>query len=159
MVLNKALGLGLLRGAILGDDMVHMTHLQFTDDTMLFLNPNLDCLLATKRILRCFEVASGLKINFHKSCLVKVGKKGGPEDRWAAVFHCKEAKLPITYLGLPLGANPISKTFWNPVILKIENRLAPWKRRFLSKEGRLVLIKEVLSSIPTYYMSVFKIPV
>ncbi|KAK3188114.1 hypothetical protein Dsin_027675 [Dipteronia sinensis] len=31
--------------------------------------------------------------------------------------------------------------------------------RFLSKSGRLVLIKAVLSNIPTYYMSVFKMPI
>ena len=66
---------------------------------------------------------------------------------------------PISYLGLPLGANPRSKVFWNPVLNRIQNRLAPWKRKFLSKGGRLVLIKAVLSSIPTYFMSVFRIPV
>ncbi|KAK2651969.1 hypothetical protein Ddye_011825 [Dipteronia dyeriana] len=37
--------------------------------------------------------------------------------------------------------------------------LAPWKRRVLSKGGRLVLIKAVILSIPTYYLSVFKISV
>ena len=41
----------------------------------------------------------------------------------------------------------------------IEKRLTLWKRKFLSKAGRLVLIKSVLSSIPTFYMSVFKMPV
>ncbi|KAK3229395.1 hypothetical protein Dsin_001276 [Dipteronia sinensis] len=37
-------------------------------------------------------------------------------------------------------------------------RLTPWKRRFLSKGGRLILIKAVLSSLPTYFLSVFKVP-
>ncbi|KAK2637666.1 hypothetical protein Ddye_025461, partial [Dipteronia dyeriana] len=42
---------------------------------------------------------------------------------------------------------------------KIEQRLAPWKIKFLSKGGRLVPIKAVLSSIQMYYMTIFKIPV
>ncbi|KAK2649147.1 hypothetical protein Ddye_016636 [Dipteronia dyeriana] len=78
---------------------------------------------------------------------------------WAATFECKSVALPFPYLGLPLGSRPCSKAFWRPVLEKIEARLAPWKRKFLSKNGRLVLIKSVTSSIPIYYISVFKMPV
>ncbi|KAK3221693.1 hypothetical protein Dsin_008718 [Dipteronia sinensis] len=42
---------------------------------------------------------------------------------------------------------------------RIQKRLAFWKKRFMSKWGRLVLIKAVLSSIPTYFMAVFQIPI
>jgi hypothetical protein len=34
-----------------------------------------------------------------------------------------------------------------------------WKRPLLSKGGRVTLIKSTLANIPTYYMSLFKIPV
>ncbi|KAK2648770.1 hypothetical protein Ddye_016259 [Dipteronia dyeriana] len=44
------------------------------------------------------------------------------------------------------------------VMQKIRNRLAPWKLRFFSKSGRLVLIKAVLWNIPTYFMSLVKMP-
>ncbi|KAK2655120.1 hypothetical protein Ddye_008172 [Dipteronia dyeriana] len=40
----------------------------------------------------------------------------------------------------------------------MEHRMAPWKRKFLNKRGRLVLIKAVLASIPAYYLSIFKLP-
>jgi hypothetical protein len=45
------------------------------------------------------------------------------------------------------------------LIHRIEIRLAPWKKRFLNKGGRSVLIKAVMASIPNYFMSVFKMPV
>ncbi|KAK2640343.1 hypothetical protein Ddye_028138 [Dipteronia dyeriana] len=77
------------------------------------------------------------------------------DQEWAAAFKCKKALLPITYLGMSLGERP-SKAFWKRVLQRVEKRLALWKRKFLSKCGRLVLIKAVLSSIPTYFMSVFK---
>jgi hypothetical protein len=102
---------------------------------------------------------SGLKINFHKSCLVRIGKKDVNEVDWAAVFRCKLSSLPISYLGFPLGGNARREAFWDPVIKKVEQRLTPWKRTYLSKGGRLVLIKAVLSSLPLYFMSVFPIPV
>jgi len=34
-----------------------------------------------------------------------------------------------------------------------------WKRLYLSKGGRLTLIKITLSNLPTYYLSFFPIPV
>ncbi|KAK3229100.1 hypothetical protein Dsin_000981 [Dipteronia sinensis] len=63
------------------------------------------------------------------------------------------------YLGHPLGGRPCSKIFWSDLIHQLENRLTPWKKSFLNNGGRLNLIKAVMSSIPIYYMSVFKIPV
>jgi hypothetical protein len=72
----KAKQLGMVKGAVFGDGVVQISHLQFVDDTILFLEPKVEYIRNAKRILRCFELISGLKINFHKSCLVRIGKKG-----------------------------------------------------------------------------------
>lgn len=104
-LLLKASDLGLIRGAAIGDSLV--SHLQFADDTMLFLEAIMDGVKAAKRILRCFELASRLKINFQKSCLVKVDKSERAPKDFASTFHYKKANFPIQYLGMPLGANPI----------------------------------------------------
>ncbi|KAK3206817.1 hypothetical protein Dsin_020863 [Dipteronia sinensis] len=156
-LIRKTSDLDMLSGASFGGNSEHITYLQFMDDTILYLKPRVEYLINTRRILRCFEWASGLRINFHKSCVVKVGKKEGREFDWVSVFKCKKSSLPITYLGLPLGEKPCTKSFWSPLVLCVENRLTTWKRKFLNKDGRLVLIKVVLSSIPMYFMSVFKI--
>ena len=74
------------------------------------------------------------------------------------VFWVHVASLPLTYLGLPLGASFKSKSIWAGVVEKMEKRLAGWKRMHLSKGGRVTLIKSTLSSLPTYYLSLFPIP-
>ena len=33
-----------------------------------------------------------------------------------------------------------------------------WKRLYLSKGGRLTLLKSTLSNLPTYYLSLFTVP-
>jgi hypothetical protein len=47
------------------------------------------------------------------------------------------------------GCNPTG------VIEKIEHRLTSWKRLYLSKGGRVTLIKSTLANLPTYYLSLF----
>jgi len=37
----------------------------------------------------------------------------------------------------------------------MEHRLASWKRLYLSKGGRVTLIKNTLSNLPTYFLSLF----
>ena len=69
--------------------------------------------------------------------------------RWA---HC------LRYLGMPLGAHYKDVLIWNPIIKKIEKQLSGWKRLYLSKGGRLTLLKSTLSSLSTYFLSLFTIP-
>ena len=53
--------------------------------------------------LLCFEAVSGLKINLSKSEAISIGTVGNVQAL-ADIMGCKAASLPITYLGLPLGA-------------------------------------------------------
>ena len=47
--------------------------------------------------------------------------------------------------------NPINN-FW------VRRSLALWKRQYISKGGRITLIKSTLASMPIYQMSIFKMP-
>ena len=64
----------------------------------------------------------------------------------------------MKYLGLPLGAKFKDKTIWNLILEKMERRLVGWKRLYLSKGGRVTLIKNTISNLPTYFLSLFPIP-
>ena len=43
------------------------------------------------------------------------------------VLGCKQGSFPMKYLGLPLGVNVRDRSIWNPIIEKLERRLAGWK--------------------------------
>ena len=76
-----------------------------------------------------------------------------------ALLGCSQSHLPMTYLGLPLGAKFKDRAIWNSILERMERRLTRWKQLYLSKGGKITLIKSTLSSLPTYFLSLFPIPV
>lgn len=108
-VLIRAKNLGIIEGSESTRGGECVTHLQFDDDTILFSSAKWEEIIALKRILRCFEIVFGLKINLFKSSLVSVGCPEEKVHLIAERLHCKYEKLPFKYLRLPIGANPRSK--------------------------------------------------
>ncbi|XP_072074455.1 uncharacterized protein [Arachis hypogaea] len=127
-------------------------------DTILFCPLDTETIVNYKRLLRCFELMSGLSINFDKSNLISVNCEKEWVTHACGVLGCKEAVLPVRYLGISLGANPRLVKTWKPIIDKVEEKLSLWKTKVLNKAGKLVLIKSVLNSLPIYYLSLYKMP-
>lgn len=111
-----------------------------------------------RRIMDCFQLLSGLKINYSKSALMVIGRTEEWGNLMASRLGCQLVELPISYLGIPLGANPRNTETWRPVISRIQKRLSMWKAKVLSRAGRLVLIKSVINNMPLYYLSLFRMP-
>ena len=150
---------GYLSGFMVGNhegSEVMVTHLLFADDTLMFCGADPSMLTQLGCVLTWFEAFSGLKMNLGKSKMVPVGAVPNLVDL-ADILGCHCASLPMKYLGLPLRAKFKETTIWNPIIEKMECRLAGWKRLYLSKGGKITLIKSTLSSLPTYFLSLFPI--
>ncbi|XP_071731598.1 uncharacterized protein [Rutidosis leptorrhynchoides] len=158
-ILTKAaVDRGIFKGVEIGNDKVTISHLQYADDTIFFgewSNSNASNLI---KILKCFELASGLKVNFLKSCLYGIGVGANEIESLASRMKCQAGSFPFTYLGLPIGARMKRIGDWSPVIDKFIKRLSEWKRRTLSFGGRLVLVKSVLNSLPLYFFALFRAP-
>ncbi|RVW34362.1 Transposon TX1 uncharacterized 149 kDa protein [Vitis vinifera] len=140
-----------------GGDELTVSHLLFADDTLIFCKARREQLTNLSWILAWFEAASGLRINLAKSVLIPVGEVDGMEEL-AAELGCKLGALPAVYLGLPLGANHKNASSWDGVEERMRRRLAQWKRQYISKGGRMTLIKSTLASIPIYLLSLIRIP-
>nr|KYP53471.1 Putative ribonuclease H protein At1g65750 family [Cajanus cajan] len=143
---------------VVGNNKVNIIIVQYVDDTMIFEEGSIQNVVVIKAIMRCFELISGLKVNFIKSKFGAIGLQVQVMERYAQLLNCKLLKLPSIYLGLPIGANPRRKEIWNPVLEKIKRRLSNWKGKVLSMAGRVQLINLVLTSLPLYYLSFYKIP-
>nr|GEY14219.1 RNA-directed DNA polymerase, eukaryota [Tanacetum cinerariifolium] len=62
-------------------------------------------------------------------------------------------------LGVKVGGRMERINSWDDVVSKVTSQLSKWKLKMLSIGGRLTLIKSVLTSIPLYQMSSFKVPI
>ena len=105
-VLNRMLALSLSNNLISGIQFPNggpqVLNIQYADDTLLFLSLEEQGIINLKRILGCFQVCFGFKINFGKSSITGIQV---PEDqvlRFSFILRYTPSTLPMAYLGLPL---------------------------------------------------------
>ena len=138
-----------------GEKQVKVSMLQFADDTLFFCKASIQSVLTLKAILKCFELASGLKVNYSKSKVGGVGVNMNQTKIFASILNCDIMKAPFSYLGMMVGGNHKRCGFWEGMLNKLRMRLSAWKGKSLSLADRLCLIKSVLTSLPLFYVSLF----
>ncbi|KAJ9701497.1 hypothetical protein PVL29_006726 [Vitis rotundifolia] len=159
-LINRAVRGGFLTGCRLrgrGGSGMQVSHLLFADDTLVFCEDSLEQMANLSWLLMWYEAISGLNINLNKSEILPVGRVENVEAL-ASELGCKVGSIPSTYLGLPLGAPHKSVAVWDGVEERMRKRLALWKRQFISKGGRITLIRSTLASMPIYLMSLLRMP-
>ncbi|XP_057755576.1 uncharacterized protein LOC130974738 [Arachis stenosperma] len=138
MMVGEIVRHGRIAPMLVGKNNIELSHLQFANDTILFFPQEEETVKNYKRLLWCFELMSKLNINFDKSSLIPVNCKQEWFQRMCKVLGCKEASLPVKYLGISLRANLILVKIWKLIIGKVEDILNLWKAKVLNKPGKLV---------------------
>ncbi|XP_071738879.1 uncharacterized protein [Rutidosis leptorrhynchoides] len=110
-------------GVEIGRDKVPISHLQYADDTIFFGAWSEGNIRDLMKLLKCFELTSGLKDYFHKSNLIGIGVEKIEVENMARKFCCKVRTTPFIYLGLPVDGNMKKEESWKPVLNKFEKRL------------------------------------
>ncbi|GJZ94810.1 RNA-directed DNA polymerase, eukaryota [Tanacetum coccineum] len=157
----RAMEVGFFKGIQIDiQESMHVSHLFYADDAVFIGEWKEENLCHLISILQCFFLASGLRNNLQKCSLVGVGDvKFDDVSRGANLVGCDATKTPFKYLVVTVGGKMSRIQAWNMVIDKVVSRLSKWKAKTLSIGGRFTITKSVLSSLPTYYFSLFKVPV
>ena len=148
---------GLIRGFHVGhvnSTGTCISHILFADDTILFCDASREQMISIRLVLTCFQAFTGLKVNVGKSEIVPIGEVSNIQTL-ANILQCRVGSLPMIYFGMPLGTLYKTTSIWNPILERMEKKLLGWKRLYLSKGGRLTLLKSTkpsdLLSFPFYY--------
>ena len=91
----------------------------FADDTILFCDVDVEKILHIRLLLLSFQAVTGLKVNVHKSEMVPI-EEVDDVHALAEILGCRVGTLPMSYLGMPLGASHNSLSIWNPILEKFE---------------------------------------
>lgn len=100
-LVRQAIKRKMLEGVKVGRSEVEVCILQFADDTLFMCQDNYQSVLTIKAILKCYELAFRLKINFKKSKLAAVNVERNTFECYAKTLNCTLVMLiPFKYLGM-----------------------------------------------------------
>ena len=151
--LERIKGVSVCRGA------PQISHLFFTDDSIIFCKATLEEANQVSQVLKDYERESGQKLNKEKTSLFfRKNTRSEMMEGVKKLFGAQIIRQHEKYLGLPPMVGRGKKKDFNRIKDQVGRRIAGWKGKLLSKAGKEILIKAVAQATPTYTMSCFKIP-
>ncbi|KAL5756462.1 hypothetical protein ACOSQ2_021208 [Xanthoceras sorbifolium] len=158
-MLSRAELNGTLHGLRVARSAPQVSHLFFADDSLIFLRASeVEC-VGLKKILDCYERASGQSVNYEKSAIsFSPNTQQRIREQICSLFAIGEVSCHDKYLGLPSAISRNRKNVFANIKEKVWNKLQSWKHRLFSVGGREVLLKAVVQAVPTYAMSCFRLP-
>jgi hypothetical protein len=150
---------GSITGVRFGRENIRVSHLLFTDDSLIFFRACVEEASAIVDCLDTYATASGQLINLAKSD-VCFGKEIEEEAKGeiAATLRVNVTTCHKRYLGLPTVTGRRKKEVFAFVKERIWEKIKSWRGIRFSQAGREVLIKSILQTIPSYAASVFRLP-
>ncbi|XP_074266666.1 uncharacterized protein LOC141589945 [Silene latifolia] len=135
-----------------------LSHLMFADDLLLFSKGDTTSIMILLRAFATFSVATGLQMNSMKSNIYFYGVASSVKLDILRVSGFSEGVLPFKYLGVPISAGRLSVKNCSCLIEKITEKIHGYAAKKLSYAGRLTLVNSVLTTLYTYWASIFILP-
>lgn len=102
---------------------LHLTHLCFADDLLIFSKASLPSIQVIKAALKEFEVLSGLKANTSKSSMFDYGISDCLKHLLLDELQMVEGQFPVRYLGVPLISSRLTSSDCCVLLEKITSRI------------------------------------
>ncbi|KAM1182791.1 hypothetical protein ACFX19_001240 [Malus domestica] len=151
---------GALQGFSVSPNGNPISHLFFTDDSVLFGHASVEEARGIVEVLRTYARGSGQAVNLSKSSIFFGSKTSNRVRRKIGRTMGIQCKTGFSrYLGLQSDFGHSKKVVFEEVQDRLESRLAGWAEQFLSQAGKEVLVKAVAMAMPNYAMSCFKLPI
>jgi hypothetical protein len=128
---------------------ISITHLFFVDDVVILGKGSLGDWIKLKQLLSLFCLASGMEVNYQKSCFLYNCIEEELLKEIVVLFDIQSAHLDhgMKYLGFFLKPNDYRASDWLWLVQKIEKRIGNWVFHWLSLGGRLVLLKSFYKTL------------
>lgn len=136
-----------------------ISHLMFADDLLLFGQATVNQMRCVLQVIETFCILSGQQVNLNKtSILFSKNVTNVVKQELVSMSGFKEVNTLGKYLGVPLLGRSPKRTYYHYLIEQVNQKLAGWKARQLSKAGRVTQAKSVIEAMPIYPMMAASIP-
>jgi len=127
-------------------------HALFADDSFLLGGASIRIARAFDTVLRNYCRVTGVAVNDNKS---EVFSWNIDQQELAGItsilgFKGHTVWDRFNYLGLPIISGINKRALWSGIISKMKNKIAAWGGYWLTKGGKVILIKSVLSAYPIF---------
>ncbi|KAK2665571.1 hypothetical protein Ddye_004145 [Dipteronia dyeriana] len=117
-----------------------------------------EALASNSKVLETYSIASGQLVNYGKLVVCFSASISAREgDRLAAIMGVNRVECHEKYLGLPCFSSRYKQKIFMDIMDRVWGRIKGWGEKLLYVEGKEILVKAVVQSIPTYAMSLFKL--
>ena len=131
-----------LKGVVSCQHGVNISHLLFTDDSLLFCQATIQECQVLFNILSQYELASRQAINHQKTLLFF--NRNTRQDTRDSIKNLLGAKIIMDckkYLGLLMVGGRTKTTTFREIQARVTKRVLGWKEKFISNADREILIK------------------
>ena len=137
---------------------VKMLLSQFADDLDMFVKYKKEVWQEIISTFEQFERNSGMKINYDKTSVYRIGSLRNSQARFYADKKIKWSDGPINVLGVQVDydENIMQELNLNPLVSKAENILRMWKARGLSLFGKVLVVNSLVGSLFLHRMNVMR---
>lgn len=134
-LMNGAVSLEKFSGCRIGNEGPQISLLQYADDTIVVGEASWDNIWVMKSVFRCFELVSGMKVNFNKTRLIGINVDDDFISSGADFLNCK---IGGDFL-LSISVSPLEQT--RGAYLLGNQSLVPWRGTWQSRKEGIYLLE------------------
>lgn len=137
MLLKREESFNLISSIRLNKHCPTLTHLFFTDDSLIFFKANNNEAERIKEVLKTYEKASGQMVNFGKSvCMISKNVEEAQARGICSSLGIKRSDSIGQYLGLPAQTGRNKAHFFNHLRDRVWKTLQGWKVKLFFMRGK-----------------------
>jgi hypothetical protein len=150
----------LIQGLAISRGGPRFSHLFFADDSIVFCRATSKECQVLIDVLKLYEDASGQKLNMEKTSLFfNSNTSKHMKEVIQSMMGARGTNQLEKYLGLPPIIGRSKRRAFEEIKNQVRKKVGGWKEKILSQARKKILIKAIAQAIPTYAMSVFRLPV
>ena len=130
----------------------------YADDAAVFVAPIKEDIINFAKILESFGEVTGLCTNFEKSFVVPIRCANINLHEVLHGIPATTTSFPLKYLGLPLSVWRLRRVDFQHLEDKCTGKLPTWNGHLVTMAGRNELVKSVMTSQATYYLTSLGVP-